>query len=244
MHLFVTSSPYIDGADRAILSNANDFVDRIRAVLPPNPNVVFVCSDPDDHGGVCRFAAETCAAFLEAGIPFGSYQVLSGETVSRAYGMISHSDFVILSGGHVPTQTAFFRKIRLRHMLHKFEGVVMGISAGSMNCAGEVYVQPEEPGESIDPNYRRFAPGLGLTWVNVCPHFQKVRNMMLDGVRLFEDITFRDSTGRCFFALPDNSYFYQDEEGLLLCGEAYRIKDGILEQITRNGDVLDMAQLY
>ena len=73
MHLFVTSSPYIDGADRAILSNANDFVDRIRAVLPPNPNVVFVCSDPDDHGGVCRFAAETCAAFLEAGIPFVSF---------------------------------------------------------------------------------------------------------------------------------------------------------------------------
>jgi dipeptidase E len=244
MKLFVTSSPYIDGAPRAILSNANHFIDRIREVLPPYPNVVFVCSNPDDHGGVCRFAAETCAAFLEAGIPFGSYQVLSGETVGRAYAMISHSDFVVLSGGHVPTQNAFFRKIRLRHMLHKYEGVVMGISAGSMNCAGEVYVQPEEPGESLDPNYRRFAPGLGLTWVNVCPHFQKVRHMMLDGVRLFEDITFHDSIDRQFFALPDNSYFYQDEDGLYLCGEAYRIKDGILEKLTVDGEVLDMAQLY
>ena len=100
MKLFVTSSPYIDGADRALLSNANDFVDRIRAVLPPCPSVTFVCSDPDDHGGVCRFAAETCSAFLEAGIPFGSYQVLSGETAARAYAMISHSDLVVLSGGH------------------------------------------------------------------------------------------------------------------------------------------------
>ena len=244
MHLFVTSSPYIEGADRALLSNANNFVDRIREVLPPCPNVVFVCSNPDDHGGVCQFAAETCAAFLEAGMPFGSYQVLSGETVSRAYAMISHSDMVILSGGHVPTQNAFFRKIRLRHLLHKYEGVVMGISAGSMNMAGEVYVQPEEPGESVDPNYKRFAPGLGLTWVNICPHFQKVRHMMLDGVRLFEDITFHDSMDRQFFALPDNSYFYQDEEGLYLCGEAYRIKDGILEEITVDGEVLDMAELY
>ena len=244
MTLFVTSSPYIEGADRALLSNANNFIDRIREVLPPNPNVVFVCSDPDDHNGVCRFAAETSAAFLEAGMPFGSYQVLSGETAARAYAMISHSDFVVLSGGHVPTQNAFFRKIRLRHLLHKYEGVVMGISAGSMNMAGEVYVQPEEPGESIDPNYKRFAPGLGLTWVNVCPHFQKVRHMMLDGVRLFEDITFHDSMGRQFFALPDNSYFYQDEEGLYLCGEAYRIKDGILELITVDGEVLDMAELY
>ena len=243
MHLFVTSSPYIDGADRAILSNANHFVDKIRSVLPEYPRVVFVCSNPDDHGGVCRFAAETCSAFLEAGMPFGSYEVLDGTTVSRAYAMIAHSDMVILSGGHVPTQNAFFRKIRLRHILHKYNGVVMGISAGSMNCAGEVYVQPEEPGESIDPNYKRFAPGLGLTWVNVCPHFQKVRNMMLDGKRLFEDITFHDSMGRCFFALPDNSYFYQDSQGLWLCGEAYRIKNGILELITVDGEILNMAEL-
>ncbi len=243
MQLFITSSPYIDGADRALLSNANQFVDRIRSVLPYHPKVVFVCSNPEDHGGVCRFAAETCSAFLEAGIPFSSYEVLSGETAHRAYSMISHSDLVVLSGGHVPTQNAFFRKIRLRHLLHKYEGVVLGISAGSMNMAGEVYVQPEEPGESIDPDYRRFAPGLGLTGVNICPHFQKVRHAMLDGKRLFEDITFGDSMGRCFYALPDNSYFYQDEEGLLLCGKAWRIKNGILELITRDEEVLDMAEL-
>ena len=243
MHLFVTSSPYIDGADRAILSNANHFVDKIREVLPAYPRVVFVCSNPEDHGGVCRFAAETCSAFLEAGMPFGSYEVLSGATAARAYAMISHSDMVILSGGHVPTQNAFFRKIRLRHLLHRYEGVVVGISAGSMNCAGEVYVQPEEPGESVDPDYRRFAPGLGLTWVNICPHFQKVRHMMLDGKRLFEDITFGDSMGRQFFALPDNSYFYQNEAGLWLCGEAYRIKNGILEQLTVEDEILDMAEL-
>ena len=87
MHLFVTSSPYIEGADRALLSNVNQFVDRIREVLPPYPNVLFVCSNPEDHGGVCQFAAETSAAFLEAGIPFGSYtrcwtaQMPSGPTL-------------------------------------------------------------------------------------------------------------------------------------------------------------------
>ena len=41
MTLFVTSSPFVDGAPRAILSNANGFVDRIRSVLPENPHVVF-----------------------------------------------------------------------------------------------------------------------------------------------------------------------------------------------------------
>jgi len=243
MTLFITSSPFIDGADRAILSNANEFVDRIRAVLPENPRVVFVCSDPEDHRGVCEFAAITTAAFAEVGIHFSGYQILDGTNVSQAYGMICHSDFVVLSGGHVPTQNAFFRKIRLRHILHKFQGVVMGISAGSMNMAQTVYVQPEEDGESIDPDYQRFAPGLALTDVNICPHYQKVKDRTLDGQRLFEDITYADSMGHSFYALPDNSYFFQDEDGLLLCGQAWRIRNGILELLTVDGEVLDMAQL-
>ena len=242
MTLFITSSPYIDGAPRAILSNANGFVDRIREALPQNPTALFICSDPDDHEMTCRFAAETTGAFVEAGIAFSGYQVLDWRNARRAYALITGSDFIILAGGHVPTQNAFFRKIRLKHLLRHFQGVVMGISAGSMNMAEEVYVQPEDPGES-DPSFQRFAPGLALTGVNICPHYQKVKDYELDGLRLFEDITYADSMGRCFFALPDNSYFYQDENCLLLCGKAYRIKDGILELLTEDGEVLDMAQL-
>jgi len=242
MTLFITSSPYIDGAPRAILSNANNFVDRVREALPQNPTALFICSDPDDHEMTCRFAAETTGAFVEAGIAFSSYQVLDWHNARRAYSLVSASDLIILSGGHVPTQNAFFRKIRLRHLLRHFHGVVMGISAGSMNMAEEVYVQPEAPGES-DPEFQRFAPGLALTGVNICPHYQKVKDYELDGLRLFEDITYADSMGHCFFALPDNSYFYQDENCLLLCGKAYRIKDGILELLTEDGEVLDMAEL-
>ncbi len=242
MTLFITSSPFIDGAGRAILSGRNGFIDRIRACLPENPRVVFVCSDPFDHAATCQFAAITTAAFAEAGIAFASYQVLDGTTASQAYRMVTHSDFLVLSGGHVPTQNAFFRKIRLRHLLKHFSGTVMGISAGSMNLADTVYVQPEEPGES-SPDFPRFAPGLGLTEVNLLPHYQKVKDNILDGQRLYEDITYTDSMGCEFFALPDNSYFFQDEYGLLLCGEGYRIKDGILELLCREDDVLDMAEI-
>ena len=68
----------------------------------------------------------------------------------------------------------------------------MGISAGHMNCAEIVYAQPEMPGEAVDPDYRRFIPGLGLTKYNILPHYQAVKDDYVDGMRLFEDITFRD----------------------------------------------------
>ena len=242
MTLFITSSPFLDGVDPATLSNANGFVDRIRGCLPANPNVVFVASDPRDHAGTCQFAAITTAAFAAAGIAFSGYQVLDGTSVHRAYGMVSHCDLVVLCGGHVPTQNAFFRKIRLRHILHNFKGTVMGISAGSMNMAGIVYVQPEEPGESV-PEFRRFAPGLALTPVNILPHYQKAKDYWLDGKRLYEDITFADSMGHEFFSLPDNSYFFQDDQGLLLCGKAFRLRNGIMEQLTGDEDVLDTVLL-
>ena len=242
MVLFVTSSPYVNDADRAILSTGNGFIDHIREVLPPYPRALFIAADPENREDTCRFGADTVAAFCEAGIPFQSYHILDGFNAEDAEFLIGNSDLVLLSGGHVPTQNDFFHATHLRELLAGFPGVVVGISAGSMNCADVVYVQPEEPGES-SPDFPRWADGLGLTGVNILPHYQKVKDVMLDGLRRFEDITYPDSMGNTFFALPDGSYFYQDEQCLLLCGEGYRLKDGILEQLTRDGDVLDMAKL-
>ena len=242
MTVFITSSPFVDGADRAILCNANGFVDRLREALPPYCRCLFVASDPERHDLTCQFGSDVVSACAEVGIWFSSYTVLDGTNAEDAEELVCGSDFIILAGGHVPTQNAFFQEIGLRGLMERFDGVVVGISAGSMNCADCVYVQPEEEGES-SPDFPRWAEGLGLTDVNILPHYQKVKDNLLDGLRLFEDITYADSMGNTFFALPDGSYFYQDDDGLLLCGEGYRLRDGILEQLTQNGDVLDMEEL-
>lgn len=242
MTVFITSSPYVDGADRAILNESNDFVLRLQEALPPNPRALFVCSDPDSHDLTCHWGADTVAAFSLANMAFSSYAVLDGANVEDAEFLISNSDFIVFAGGHVPTQNSFFNEIGLRELLEGFDGTVMGISAGSMNLADTVYVQPEEPGEGIDPDFEKFAPGLGLTDVNILPHYQKVKDNILDGLRLFEDITYADSMDNTFFALPDGSYFYQDEDCLLLCGESYLIRDGVLEPLTEDGEVLNMEE--
>ena len=236
MILFLTSSPCIIGADRAILNPANDFIHRIRETLPQWPRVLFICSDPHNHDQTCDFGNHMLYAFHEAGIPFGGFQILDGSNADEAPFLVATSDLIILAGGHVPTQNRFFQSIRLRELLEDYHGVVMGISAGSMNCADIVYAQPEEPGESEDLEYEKFVPGLGLTNVNILPHYQQVKDNILDGKRLYEDITFADSMGNVFYALVDGSYLYQDNKGAVIFGEAYRIQDGIIEWLTSEGE--------
>ena len=78
MNIFVTSSPYLDGADRAILNPENHFVENLREVLPPFPRVLFVASDQERHDLTCSFGMDTAVAFCQAGMPFSAFQVLDG----------------------------------------------------------------------------------------------------------------------------------------------------------------------
>lgn len=236
MTLFLTSSPCVIDAPRVILNPANGFVQRLRDALPQWPRLLVVSAYPDNHADACHFGNEMVYTLREYGMPCGSFQVLDATNAELAPYLVEQADLVILMGGHVPTQNAFFQEIGLREILSGYDGVVMGISAGSMNCADEVYAQPEEPGESIDPDYERFIPGLGLTDINILPHYQQVKDNILDGKRLYEDITFSDSMGHVFYAMVDGSYYYQDENTAAFFGKVFRLHDGIWEPLCDEGE--------
>lgn len=239
MIAFLTSSPCVPNADRAILNPVNGFVERLAEVLPEKCRCLFICSDPDSPVLTDRFGCDMADAFREAGLEFGGFAVLDRRNQEDAQMLIWQSDLIILAGGHVPTQNAFFNEIGLRYLLRDYQGVIMGISAGTMNSADRVYAQPEEKGESA-PEFERFLPGLGLTWVNVLPHYQQVKDNMLDGARLFEDITYADSMGEVFFALVDGSYVLVRDGQNLLFGEAYCIADGTIRRIAEAGDCMEL----
>ena len=247
MVVFLTSSPCDDNVPDGltmpcILDCRNEFVNKMRSWWKPNSVGVIIAAYP------CNFALNDEMrdtfekAFTYHGLTFEKLVMCDARNDEQIQEMIDDADFIMLAGGHVPTQNAYFKYLGLREKMKYFNGIVMGISAGSMNAADIVYVQPEEPGESV-PEFKRFAPGLALTPVNILPHYQKAKDYWLDGKRLYEDVTYEDSMGHEFFLLPDNSYFYQDEEGLLLCGKAWRLKNAILEQLTDDEDVLDTVLL-
>ena len=239
MIAFITSSPFREDVDRPTFSNENGFVDRIRACLPAHPRCLFVCSSPERRDLNCLFGADVFMAFANAGIHFSGYAVLDGLNADRAGELVKNADLIVLAGGHVPTQNAFFQKIGLRELLQGHNGVVMGISAGSMNSADTVYVQPEEPGESA-AEFVRFRPGLGLTDIQVLPHYQRCKTDILDGKRLFEDITYPDSLGHTFYAIPDFSYIVDDGKTATLYGEGYCLRDGQMTPICANGSQITL----
>lgn len=229
MILFLTSSPCIEG--KGDINPANGFLDELKSRVRCHAHAVFVTATPGNIEQTEWAAYSMKQNLEEAGLTFASYDILDRRSSDKVSSLVKMSDFIILGGGHVPTQNRFFHEIHLRDHLQSYDGVVMGISAGSMNCADPVYAQPEEPGESTDASYRRFLHGLRLTTLQIIPHFQKTRKFMLDGKRLLEDITFADSRGHQFFGLPDGSYIFSDGCKEEIRGEAYLVSNGKIERI-------------
>ena len=238
MTCFFTSSPMVP--DTLDLDPANGFIHRLHLAVPYPCRALYVCSDPDGWEQTDLYAASTAECLERAGFAFSEYEVLDGRNAGDAAALVKDAQFIILAGGHVPTQNAFFRSIGLRDLLAGFDGVLMGISAGTMNSADTVYAHPELEGEAIDPDYERFLPGLGLTDVSVIPHFNTIAGDTLDGLDLFDDIALPDSEGRAFLVLPDGSYVLSENGKETLYGEAYIIHDGVMERICEEGGELPL----
>ena len=234
MITFLTSSPTgdLDGKYRVDgIDNRNGFLDTLRRYWREDSRCLIASACPEDRENNEGFAAFWAQACQASGLSCACVDILDAGWMDITKEQIDSYDLILLGGGHVPTQNTFFRQIGLRDKLQGYDGIVLGISAGSMNCAELVYAQPEEEGEAIDPDYQRFLPGLGLSGINVLPHYQMLKEDRLDGLRLFEDISCGDSEGKDFIAIPDGSYIMIEGDSVRICGEAWRIWPDCIERI-------------
>lgn len=240
MTIFLTS--HIGGSVRkdgqrvpSSLITDNNLVDNLKKRWPQQAKVLFIAANPNDIGKSESYRNAYLHAFPFHGMAIESYTVCDCRDVEAA-AQLADYNVVILSGGHVPTQNAFFHQIGLKEKLNGYDGILIGISAGTMNCAELVYAHPELDGEAVDPNYQRFLTGLGLTRKMILPHYQMIKDDVLDGLHVFQDIAFPDSHGREFYALNDGSYVLSENGVETLYGEAYRIKNGKISMICRNSE--------
>lgn len=223
----------------AVFIQSNGLLERLQSIWVENARVLIICADPTDYeknDSVCACLKE---AFPMSGLSVSSIDKCDDRNLNRIDNL-ENIDVLILAGGHVPTQNKFMKQLRLKERLVNYNGMIVAWSAGSMNCADIVYAGPEFEGEAVDPFYERWITGLGITNINILPHFQKIKDVYLDGFRLIEDITFADSIGHEIIALNDGSYIMIEDEKTTLYGEAYMIKDGQQTQICKNGEAITL----
>lgn len=221
----------------SVLIEKNGLLDKVRSLWPEQARVLMISASPLNYEKNDAVIECFRHSLPMSGLYFSSLEMCDDRNEETA-SQIKSKNVIILTGGHVPTQNSFFRKIGLKKSLKDFPGLVLAWSAGSMNCADLVYAGPELPGEAIDPAYQRWIAGLGLTKTNILPHFQILREEILDGMKLIEDITFADSMNHEIIAMNDGSYIVIDDTGETLYGEAYSIKNAVLKPICYDGSFL------
>ena len=212
------------------LPETNGLLKSIKAVWKNDSKVMIISGSPEyyDKNDSVLFCLK--GAFSLSNLS-ASEVLMCDERNKEIIERLPEMDVIILAGGHVPTQNSFMKTIGLKERLQDWDGLLIAWSAGSMNCAEMVYAGPELPGEAIDPNYQRWISGLGITKTNIFPHFEALRDEILDGLRLIEDITYADSMGHEIIALNNGSFIVLDNGTDMLYGEAYSIKDGQQKQI-------------
>lgn len=227
MKLFLTSNPFLpDGS----INEENEFIWNIKYSLPYETNALFVSSSYRDTLTNDRQATMIKDAFNTKGIFFNKMDVLDLRTASMTREEIVAHNFIILAGGHVPTQNEFMKITGLRRKLEGYDGTIMGISAGSMNAADEVYVLPEKKSEALDSSFPRFAAGLGLTKLQIIPHYDETIASSVDGLSIRERILF-DSKGKKFLGLPDGSYVMCTDGVELVYGDHYKVENRLFTKV-------------
>ena len=214
------------------MSNENGLVDQLKNALKRNKKVVFVSSDinstPDSVESYARIFFDI---FFFFGFTFNEYYILDGTNVDKAREYIENADLVFLCGGDTYNQHLLFEKINLKLLLSTYFGVVMGQSAGAINMAEHCFNSPEELEES-EPV---FFEGLGLTNINIEPHFVYDTSRFNENEKYQRKVIIDESYNRPIYGQCNGSHVFIDENNIAtIYGETYLIINGNIEKICEN----------
>lgn len=210
--------------------NKNGILDCLKANLKNRENFVFVSNGTEGEKAEEYFNL-ACKSF-DLSLPFKRYDFLTPSAKTKAKDLIKNADLIFLSGGHVPVQNKFFNEIGLKALLkNNTKALIVGNSAGGVNCADVVYSLPILEKEVLDDNFNKYLKGLGLININVIPHFEQYQKMVVCGKNLVDDIVIPESYKTSFVAINDGSYIVIKDKKVTICGECYKISNGQIKKI-------------
>lgn len=209
------------------IENVNGVLDNIKKYLSNTNRIVYVANDPNNILENEERIKNMMDSFSLSNLNFNEKILLDARNKKDAKNIILGADIVILSGGKILCQNKFFRSIRLKKILKHFNGIVIGMSAGTMNLCKTIYNFPEE---NADIKERRWVKGLGLYDKIIIPHFDGETNtyqIECEDVDVVNDYVLPASHKKEFLGIPNGSYILIDSnKNVSFFGEMYTIKDG------------------
>ncbi len=216
----------------------NSFLNNLKKNLTNTKKFVLVASDPDNYDKNDLFLKMDIEALKLSDLYFDEYLVLDQRNTWDIENVLKDASLIFLSGGNTLIQNKFFNSINLKKYIND-NSVVIGISAGSINSAKDVYNSPES---EEDLNNSSYLHGLELTNINIEPHFS-LSNLNDDSKKIQMKAILSESNKRILYGLTDGAYIIKTSSKCMLYGESYKIQNGIIKKICNDDEFINIECL-
>ncbi len=224
--------------------NSNHFIDRLKATSPKIKTFVFIASNPDGAKKTDEYANIIVRALNLDGFGIENLIIIDHRFKGDIENTILSADAVFLAGGNVPTQNKYFKEIKLKSILEHYNGVLIGQSAGSMNCSRIVYTQPEEDEEFEDKNYQRKISGLGLVDFTIMPHMNSANEVDDKGHPSVMQMCLADSYIMPHYGIYDFGFIEIQGDSATAYGKTLLIKNGECVEICADKECVKISADY
>ena len=191
---------------------------RLKAELPVRNSLVFVSAWPADHDRNDDDSAGMHGMFAERDMAFARFCVIDERTEpAEAQRLLREADCIFLMGGNATAQMQLMRDKGLPDVIRNSRGVILGVSAGSMNM-----------GKTTVDIWENLVPyeGLGLTDITMIGHFSYEDTERLELMKAV-------SMERPVCAMEDESAIFIKGGRADLAGAIHRIERGEIEPFSR-----------
>lgn len=206
----------------------NQFLLNMKKSLKSNKKFVLIASNPFNFEQNDQFLEMDIEASKLSGLSFDEYLILDNRNKTKISEVLKDSSLIFLCGGNTYIQNQFFNEINLKKYIKELDATIVGISAGAINCAEEVFNSPEE---DDDLSNSSILVGLGLTEFNIEPHFDINNDNTIQNKAVLNE-----SYKRVLYGLPDGSYINDNK----VFGKCYRIYQGNVELICQDNEVVKL----
>ena len=217
----------------------NKFLDNLKDNLLETKKFLLIASNPDEYEKNDLFLQMDIKALELSSLSFEEYTVLDGRNSNAVEAVLNNADLIFLCGGNTLIQNKFFNSINLKKYLNNLDSVVVGISAGSINSAKNVFNSPESV---EDLNNSPYLQGLELTGINVEPHFD-VNNLTDESKKIQMNALLSESNNRVLYGLSDGAYIIKNSSKCVMYGECYKIQNGKIAKICDDDNFIEIDDI-